>query len=68
MSLINCKVAMEIKLCIHHGGAFVRVPELVYFEGDLKDITVDFDELSLHEIKAGIKKLGYVERRIGNVY
>ena len=59
---------MEIKLCIHHGGAFVRVPKLVYFEGGLKDITVDPDELSLYEIKADFKKLGYVEHRIGKVY
>ena len=42
---------MEIKLRIHHGDAFVRVPELVYFEGDFRDITIDPNELSLHEIK-----------------
>ena len=58
---------MEIKLHIRHGCAFVRVHELAYFEGDLKDITVDLDELSLHEIKVDIKKLGYVERKIEEV-
>ena len=47
---------MKIKLHIYHGGAFVRVPELAYFEGGLKVLTVDPDELSLHEIKADIMK------------
>ena len=59
---------MEIKLHIHHGGAFVREPELVYLEGDLKDIFVDPDELCLHEIQADIMKLGYVEHGIRKVY
>ena len=45
---------MEIKLHIHHRGAFVRVPKLVYREGDLKDLIVDPHGLSLHEIKADI--------------
>ena len=59
---------MEIKLHIHKGGAFVRVPKLVYLEGDLKDLIVDPDELRLHEIKVDIMKLGYVGYKIRKVY
>ena len=55
---------MEIKLRVHHGGAFVRVPELVYFEGEVKDIIVDPDELSLHEINVMPPILNYLLRLI----
>jgi len=49
-------------LCVLHGGSFEIVPHLLYTKSGQFDVYMDFDYMSVVDIKERVVNLGYFNR------
>ncbi|KAJ8444779.1 hypothetical protein Cgig2_011741 [Carnegiea gigantea] len=52
----------------HHGGLFVRTPNLVYIEGEMTSCYLDPDKISVDDLKAKVVDIGYGEHRVKKLH
>ncbi|KAJ8444490.1 hypothetical protein Cgig2_024054 [Carnegiea gigantea] len=52
----------------HHGGSFVRTPNLVYIEGEMTSHYLDPDKISADHLKAKLVDMGYGEHRVRKLH
>ncbi|KAJ8428783.1 hypothetical protein Cgig2_006257 [Carnegiea gigantea] len=52
----------------HHGGLFVRTPNLVYIEGEMTSCYLDPDKISVDDLKAKVVDMGYGEHGVRKLH
>ncbi|KAJ8422842.1 hypothetical protein Cgig2_033481 [Carnegiea gigantea] len=52
----------------HHGGLFVRTPNLIYIEGEMTSCYLEPDKISVDDQKTKVVDMGYGEHRVSKLH